>query len=132
MPPRDTLALRDYLGPDLKGRTLSDAREVVSLTDILEQTCLVGGPDEIAGRSVLLAVRDQLISGVAMTEIDGVARRMLLCPPDLNADHVKTLIDDAEIDAVVTDHPAHCADAGVHLLVEARPTVRVATRAKTR
>lgn len=131
MPPPDTFALRDYLGPDLKGRTLSDAREVVSLTDILERTCLVGGPGEIAGRSVLLAVRDQMISGIAMTEIDGVARRMLLCPPDLNADHIKTLIDDAEIDTVVTDHPAHWADAGVYLLVEARPTVRVATRAKT-
>jgi hypothetical protein len=29
------------------------------------------------------------MSGLAMTEIDGVARRMLLCPPDLNADHLK-------------------------------------------
>ena len=47
-----------------------------------------------------------------MTEIDGVARRMLLCPPDLNADHVQSLIEDAEIDAVVTDQPARWADAG--------------------
>ena len=42
-----------------------------------------------------------------------MARRMLLCPPDLNADHIKTLIDDAEIDAMVTDQPARWADAGV-------------------
>ena len=41
-----------------------------------------------------------------MTEIDGVARRMLLCPPDLNADQSKTLIEDAGIDAIVTDQPA--------------------------
>ena len=33
---RETCALRDYLGSELKGRTLSDARQVVSLTDILD------------------------------------------------------------------------------------------------
>src|SRR5450759_5887866 len=97
MSPREICSLRDYLSPDLKGRTISDARRVVSLTNILGETCLVGRFGEIAGRSVLLAVSDQLISAIAMTEIDGVARRMLLCPPDLNADHVKTLIEDAEI-----------------------------------
>jgi hypothetical protein len=102
----ETLALRDYLGPDLKGRTISDARRVVSLSDSLEQTCLADRLGELSGRSVLLAVEDQLLSGVAMTEIDGVARRMLLCPPDLNTDHQQGLMQDADIDAVVTDDPA--------------------------
>jgi acyl-coenzyme A synthetase/AMP-(fatty) acid ligase len=131
MSPREVFALRDYLGPELKGRTISDARQNVSLTNILEETSLVGRFGELSGRSVLLAVADQLISGIAMTEIDGVARRMLLCPPDLNADHVKTLIEDAEIDAVVTDQPARWADVGVYLVVAARPPVRSGTRAKT-
>jgi acyl-coenzyme A synthetase/AMP-(fatty) acid ligase len=130
MSPREVFALRDYLGPDLKGRTISDARHVVSLTNILEETCLIDRFGELSGRSVLLAVADQLISAIAMTELDGVARRMLLCPPDLNADHVKTLIDDAEIDAVVTDHPARWADAGVYLIVAARSPVRAAKKAK--
>ena len=40
MSPREIFALRDYLDPDLKGRTLSDARQVVSLTDIAGETCL--------------------------------------------------------------------------------------------
>ncbi len=132
MSPREIFALRDYLGPELKGRTLSDARRVVSLTDILDETCLVGRPRQLSGRSVLLAVADQLISALAMIEIDGVARRMLLCPPDLNADHVKTLIEDAEIDAIVTDQPARWADAGVYLVVAARAPVRAAARAKDR
>src|SRR6202011_1355371 len=105
MSPRETFALRDYLGPELKGRTISDARQVVSLTNILEQTSLGECLGELSGRSVLLAVTDQLISAIAMTEIDGVARRMLLCPADLSADHVQTLIDDAEIDPIVTHHP---------------------------
>jgi acyl-coenzyme A synthetase/AMP-(fatty) acid ligase len=132
MSPREIFALRDYLGPDLKGRTLSDARQAVSLTNILEETCLVGRFGQLSGRSVLLAVADQLVSAVAMTELDGVARRMLLCPPDLNADHVKTLIEDAEIDAVVTDQPARWADAEVYLVVAARAPVRSAVRTQTK
>ena len=131
MSPREIFALRDYLSPDLKGRTISDARQVVSLTDILAETCLAGRFGQLAGRSVLLAVEDQLISAIAMTEIDGVARRMMLCPPDLNADHIQALIDDAEIDAVVTDQPARWADAGVNLVVAARAPVRAGARAQT-
>src|SRR6202022_4113442 len=131
MSPREIFALRDYLGPDLKGRTISDARQVVSLTDILAETCLAGRFDQLAGRSVLLAVEDQLISAIAMTEIDGVARRMMLCPPDLNADHIQALIDDAEIDAVVTDEPARWTGSGVDLVVAARAPVRAGARAQT-
>ena len=131
MSPREIFALRDYLGPDLKDRTISDARQSVSLTNILEQSCLVGRSDELSGRSVLLAVDDQLISAIAMTEIDGVARRMLLCPPDLNPDHVQSLIEDAEIDAVVTEQPARWADAGVYLVMAARAPVRTPKKPKT-
>jgi acyl-coenzyme A synthetase/AMP-(fatty) acid ligase len=131
MSPREIFTLRDYLGPELKGRTISDARQTVSLTDSLQQTCLVGRFGELSGRSVLLAVSDQLISAIAMTEVDGVARRMLLCPPDLKADHVKTLIDDAEIDAIVTDQPTRWADAGVYLVVAARAPVHTNARTKT-
>ena len=125
MSPREVFALRDYLDPGLKGRTLSDARQVVPLTEFASETCLEGRLGELQGRSVLLAVADQLVSALAIMEIDGVARRMLLCPPGLNADHFKTLIEDAEIDAIVTDQPARWADAEVYLVVAARAPVRM-------
>jgi acyl-coenzyme A synthetase/AMP-(fatty) acid ligase len=132
MSPRETFALRDYLGPELKGRTISDARRVVSLTDSLDQTCLGDRLGELYGRSVLLAVEDQLVSGIAMAEIDGVARRMLLCPPDLDANHLQSLIQDADIDAVVSDHPARWDGAAVvKLVIPVEPPVRTAIAAKT-
>ncbi len=131
MSPRETFALRDYLGPNLKGRAISDAQRVVSLTDILEYTCLADRIGELSGRSVLMAVSDQLISGLLMTEIDGVARRMLLCPPDLNADHLQSLMDDADIDAVVTDHPERWSESDVKLVVPAGPPARAALQVKT-
>src|SRR6201981_542341 len=118
--PRESFALRDYLSPDLKGRTISDARHSVSLSDILHHTCLIGGVRKLSGRSVLLAMSGQLMSALAMIELDGIAKRMLLCPPDLNPDHVQALIDDADIDAIVTDEPPRWSDAGVYQIVGAR------------
>src|SRR5579871_6937587 len=119
MSPREVFALRDYLDPELKGRTISDAGHIVSLTDILSKTCLDGRLHELSGRSVLLQVSGQLISGLAMIEIDGIARRMLLCPTDLNPDYLDALIADAEIDAVITDRPEQWADKGMALVMSA-------------
>jgi acyl-CoA synthetase (AMP-forming)/AMP-acid ligase II len=130
MSPREIFCLRDYLGPELKGRTISDARQTISLTDILEYSCLGGRLGELSGRSVLLAVADQLTSGLAMIEIDGVARRMLLCPPDVNADHIKTLMEDADIDAVVTDVPSQWSAAGIDLVLDVRSPERSTLPAK--
>jgi acyl-coenzyme A synthetase/AMP-(fatty) acid ligase len=131
MSPREIFALRDYLDPDLTRRTISDARQVVSLTSIAGESCLGDRLSELSGRSVLLAVADQLTSGLAMMEIDGIARRMLLCPPDLNADHIQALMADAAIDAVVTDHPARWTDSGIKLAVTAGPLMRAAVKAQT-
>jgi len=131
MSPRESFALRDYLDPNLKGRTLSDARRAVSLTDIAGKTCLQGRFGELSGRSVLLAATGQFLSALAMLEIDGVARRMLLCPPDLNADHIQALVEDAEIDAVVTDQPERWAASGIGLIVVAEEFLRPAPRAQT-
>ena len=131
MSPREAFALRDYLGADLKGRTISDARQVVSLTDILGETSLADRLGELSGRSVLLAVADQLISGIVMTELDGVARRMLLCPPDLNDGYLEDLMEGAGIDAVVTDHPVRWAEAGTQLIVTAGAPGHAAVKAQT-
>ena len=77
MSPREIFALCDYLDPALKGRTLSDAGHLASLTDISDRTCLDGRLAELSGRSVLLAVSSQFLAALAMLEIDGIARRML-------------------------------------------------------
>ena len=131
MSPREVFALRDYLDPNLKGRTLSDARQVVALTEFAGETCLDGRLGELSGRSVLLAVADQLVSGLVVMELDGVARRMLLCPPDLAADHLSSLIEDAEIDAVVTDSPAQWAMSGIKLIVTVQMPLRTVPRLQT-
>ena len=126
MSPREVFALRDYLGPELDGRIICDARHLISLTGILSQSCLDRGRGELSGGSVLLSMTGQLLSGLAMIEIDGIARRMLLCPPDLNPDYLKALIDDAGIDAVITDRPEQWTDKGIPLVVAAGLPLRTA------
>jgi acyl-CoA synthetase (AMP-forming)/AMP-acid ligase II len=131
MSPREIFALRDYLDPALEDRTLSDAGHSVSLTTLAQQTCLGGSLAELSGRSVLLGVSGQFLSALAMIEIDGIARRMLLCPPDLNPDHIQTLLADAEINAVVTDQPERFAQVGVERVIIAKDHLRPAVAART-
>jgi hypothetical protein len=132
MPPREVFALSNYLGSELIGRTISDARHTVSLTNLLQRACLVGRSDELAARSVLLAVSDQLISAVAMIELDGRARRMLLCPPDADPHQMQALIEEADIDAIVTDQPSRWSKAGVYLVAAARMPMPAPARARAR
>jgi acyl-coenzyme A synthetase/AMP-(fatty) acid ligase len=129
MSPREVIALRDYLDSDLQGRTLSDVLRKISLTDIAGQTCLQGRLGELSGRSALLDVGSQLVSALVMFELDGVARRMLLCPPDLGANHIPALAEHAGIDAVVTDQPVRWAASGIKLILLAQPSLQGATPA---
>jgi acyl-coenzyme A synthetase/AMP-(fatty) acid ligase len=127
----EILALRDYLSPDLKGRTISDAYHEVSLSQSFQTTCIAAGPPQLSGRSVLVATSAQLSSALAMIEIDGVARRMLLCPPDVKADHVANIIDEAEIDVIVTDQPQRWAEARADTVVAVHSPLPASVNSKT-
>ncbi|MGJ4890738.1 class I adenylate-forming enzyme family protein [Bradyrhizobium sp. HKCCYLRH3099] len=129
MSPRELFALRDHLGTALTERTISDPRHVIALAQLTTQSCVGGRSGELDGRSVLLATSGQLLAGLALIDIDGVARRMLLCPPDLKSEHLPSLIADAEIDAVVTDEPARFTGCGIDLIIPValpRPASRLA------
>jgi acyl-coenzyme A synthetase/AMP-(fatty) acid ligase len=51
----------------------------------------------------MLMAGDQLKTAAALIELDGWARRIVLCPPDLEPRHWTAVARDAEIDAVVYD-----------------------------
>jgi acyl-coenzyme A synthetase/AMP-(fatty) acid ligase len=73
------------------------------LEDLAGGSTLGGRLEALRGRSVLLAMRDQLSAAMAMIELDGVARRMVLCTPDVPAEHIPGVMRRAEVDAVVSD-----------------------------
>ncbi len=72
---------------------MSDAEARVSLSGMSEQSWFAGGLVELAGRSVLLDLSTQLQSAIALAELDGVARRMLLLPSDVSPDHLASAGD---------------------------------------
>jgi acyl-coenzyme A synthetase/AMP-(fatty) acid ligase len=89
------------------GWTIHGARAEISLTALAAGGTTLGGrAPELAGRSVLLATRDQLATAAALIELDGVARRLVLCPPDVAAQHLPSIVADAEVDAIVSDRMA--------------------------
>jgi acyl-coenzyme A synthetase/AMP-(fatty) acid ligase len=52
---------------------------------------------------VLIATRAQLPTALALVELDGVARRMVLCTPDLTPEQLAGVAATAEADAIVVD-----------------------------
>ena len=95
--------------PSLKGRITDAAPERfiwdraarVGVNQFARGTGLGGRLAELKGRSVVVATSSQLTTALALIELDGVARRLTILPPD--TDHLAAVIACAEADAVVTD-----------------------------
>jgi acyl-coenzyme A synthetase/AMP-(fatty) acid ligase len=99
----ETPALRQRLSDTSPERFLFDRSTRACYTHLARGTCFGGQLAELAGKSVLLATGSQLTSGLALIELDGVARRITILPPDAAPGHFAALIAGAEIDAVVVD-----------------------------
>ena len=94
--------------------TLIGRGKSVSLRNLAGYSSLAGRLDDLHGRSVLIATHDQLTAALALIELDGIARRMVLCPGDLPRDRLPPIIATAEIDAIVCDEIDGASDfAGV-------------------
>jgi acyl-coenzyme A synthetase/AMP-(fatty) acid ligase len=87
----------------LASRHIRGAAASVCLADLAGGTALGDALASLAGRSVLLRTRDPLMAAVALVELDGVARRIVLCPPDLTSDALPAVIEAAEVETVVSD-----------------------------
>jgi acyl-coenzyme A synthetase/AMP-(fatty) acid ligase len=95
--------LRRYATQATEARYLFDRAAQVRVADLARGTSLRDGLAKLAGRSVLIATSSQLTSALALIELDGVARRITILPPDVDRAHLGALIADAESDAVVID-----------------------------
>jgi acyl-coenzyme A synthetase/AMP-(fatty) acid ligase len=116
------------------GGSLHGARAVVPLAELAHASSLGGRLEELRGRTVLLATKDQLTAALAMIELDGVARRLVLCAPDLPAQHLAGVIKGAGADACVrdADSPSEAEIAlGVSVTMEPRLSALAATRRRT-
>ncbi len=72
-----------------------------------------GAATTLRGQSVMISADRQLPAVQALLALDGVARRVLLCPPDLRPDDVEAVMAEANVDAVVGDGTGPAARAGM-------------------
>ncbi len=109
---REPSALIDVIKPDERGvgSFIADAERRVNLRDLADKTNLDATADQLFGRSVLLASVDQLSTVLALARLDGIAKRIAICAPDLSPDHLRYAFDDAALDTVVTDGKRFPAD----------------------
>jgi len=82
----------------LSERSLWGADGSVALGDLARGSSLGGRLEDLAGRCVLVATTDQLTAALALIELDGVARRLVLCPPDLPREHVPFVMAAAAVE----------------------------------
>jgi acyl-coenzyme A synthetase/AMP-(fatty) acid ligase len=97
------MALRRHIADTTADQCLFDRAGQVRVADLTSATSLRGGAGDLRGRSVLIATASQLTSALALIELDGVARRLTVLPPDVDRAHLPALIAEADIDAVVFD-----------------------------
>ncbi len=77
---------------------------------------------ELQGRSILIKTDDQLAATLALLELDGTARRLVLCPPDLPFEHLLAVARAAEVDVLVTDR-TDAAMADIARVVTCMPVI---------
>ena len=130
-PPNAIASIRDRLAstPTDSGRELAGRPGSVRFATLTDGTSLRGGTAQLAGRSVLVATHDQFHAALALIELDGIARRLVVGTPDVSPDHLAAIASHAGVDAIVSDH----AGAGDALDVPLRVvcTGKVAPAAET-
>lgn len=104
----DIGSLREALSAlgHLTERSLHSSETSLSFDELEAGTSLSCRRDELRGASVLIATRSQLETALALIELDGVAGRLILCPPDLPREYRQPLMALAEVDTILSDETA--------------------------
>lgn len=98
-------SLRDAIGDEAScpSGTLIGCEHQTRFRDLMHASAFASKAEDLAGRSVLIAAADPFLAALALIELDGLARRIVLCPPDLVLEHLPYVMQYAEVDAVVSD-----------------------------
>jgi acyl-coenzyme A synthetase/AMP-(fatty) acid ligase len=126
-----SLSLKTRLRNALADKALDDdaprlfaAATNVGLRDAALGASVSGGADALAGRSVLIRTREPVFAALALIDLDGMAKRVVLCPPDFADEHLDGVIAAAGIDVLVTDSPGvYPQPKGLTVLTVGRPIV---------
>lgn len=88
---------------DLRSRCIADAGARVELADLVSDPERRAATEALRNRSVLLHTNDQLGTALALVALDGIARRLVICPAKFPPEFLASVMRTAEVDAVVSD-----------------------------
>ena len=98
------ISLWDSFTPSRAASTALHGRgESVAVADLMAGSTLEDALEPLRGASVLIATNEQLPTAVALLELDGVARRMVLCTPDLTPQQLAEVAKTTQATAVILD-----------------------------
>jgi acyl-CoA synthetase (AMP-forming)/AMP-acid ligase II len=104
---REVSSLWDSIAPSgtaIRGKFHGRAASV-ALEELAAGSTFGSALESLRGRSVLVATREQLPTAFALIELDGVARRMVLCTPDLTPEQLAAVAATAQADAIILEAP---------------------------
>lgn len=110
--PPETLRQALIDAQPLGNGALSDETQQIHLQDIVNGSCLGQKRSTLAGKSVLVAASSQLEAALVLIDLDGLARRLVLLPPDAKTEHLPAIVRDAAIDAIVCSDCTAYSDLG--------------------
>jgi acyl-CoA synthetase (AMP-forming)/AMP-acid ligase II len=84
-------------------RFIADANGKMELAQLDGGTTLDIDLEACRDRAVVIFVGQQRAAAVAAVELDGVARRIVLCPPDLSPEYLPFVIAKSEAQILLTD-----------------------------
>jgi len=97
-------------------RFLAGSGRLVLLRELAGAAAIEGGLERCRGKGVLLHMSGQLACALALLDLDGIAGRLILCPPGISPAQLDAIIDDTRPDMLVTDEPAAPGMAGLPVL----------------
>jgi acyl-coenzyme A synthetase/AMP-(fatty) acid ligase len=103
-----------------------------ALKELSSSSILGGKLESLRGRNIVLAPRDQLTTALALIELDGVARRVVLCTPELTQEQLTSIGALAEAEAFIVDSgTARLAIPSVQFIEAAPRPIREAVQRRT-
>ena len=99
-----------------RDRVIETREHRLALADFAEGSSLAESIEALEGRSVILLVRDMALAAAALIDLDGWARRLVLCPPGWGPDQLESAALDAEAEAIVHDRHVAPIDLPIRAL----------------
>jgi len=82
---------------------LDDAVRTIPIETLVHRTWIDAPPQALIDRKVLIVTHHPLSAALAICSLDATAERLVICPPDLAAEHLPLVVAEAEIDVIVHD-----------------------------